>query len=176
MELILLGADGRVLWAWRGRGTPIAKLGKLLWCGAAKDRHRELKSAVGLALLGEQASVSVTLDDPPKPDTASILRPTQKAPRSVSHITLMPAPPGVAILAIAQHADERIERLTRRETQILAKIPHMTRKQIARRLSLSPSTIDTVLSRVGRKLGLQGPQFIEWCYAHERILAARAGA
>lgn len=156
MEILLLDSSGQISWSWRTASKSGFDRGKPAWCSLCPQCELALKSAVGLAVLGDTTVL---------PSVVHV-----GTENGISKLTVAPAPGHVVAVLIAEYGDSRISLLSGREREILAMLPSATRKAIARRLRISPSTVDSHVVRAGRKLHLSGKALDSWCHKNARVL------
>lgn len=63
-----------------------------------------------------------------------------------------------------------VENLSPREREIAKLLPRCTAKEIARRLGITSSTVDTHRARLLLKLNLASSQLVAWCQSHLDLL------
>jgi DNA-binding CsgD family transcriptional regulator len=107
------------------------------WC----ENHEQAKAAFAIAILGDESRMS---------NVVNVNR-TQ----CVYESHLQPLDSHVMVVSVAKRLHPALEKLTDRERQILTLMPHLETSDIADRLGLSRSTLDTHRAKMRRKLGLK---------------------
>lgn len=74
------------------------------------------------------------------------------------------------ILGVSKTWRAVMENLSQRERDVAKLLPQFSVKEIARKLGITSSTVDTHRSRLLLKLNLASSQLVAWCQSHHDLL------
>jgi len=144
MYFSLWDADGGLLWSNK---HPDNRLGMPAWTHQSGPMAAETKACFSRAMLGDRVEQ----------------HPVQIGPDGQEqhwHHVWQPAPSGVRVVSTSRLTDERIDRLSRREQQVLRLMPTRTTKQIALDLGIARGTVHTHTNRMHHKLGMDSHEML----------------
>lgn len=143
--------EGRLVWAshWLPGLDPNTVLGRPVWEIVDAEYSDYVQQTIGRTLVtGQDSPYEIT---------------TRIEGEPVRFRGRYSRPQSVAVLATAEAIDERITRLTPRELSVARYMGRYETKEIARRLGIRNSTVETYRGRIGDKIGLRGVRLIAWC-------------
>jgi DNA-binding CsgD family transcriptional regulator len=161
--IALLGSAGAVDWLAADRPRDWTSLkGQPLWSLLADKDVTHAQSEVGLAVLGNDREMSLysAADGSPSTHVALDLRrlPSKRYP----------------LLALLRRVDEGVSFLSRRELEIANLLPVSGSKAIAKSLSISASTVETMRQRIAAKARTDGGHsLVTWCALNGDVIRMR---
>ena len=133
---------------WRSVKTPAEFVGTYTWEWFIQ--HEQVKTIFARALMGDPLSpVVVDLD-------------VARVGKHLSAIVyyLPTGEPALPVLGTFTAFPSVVQNLTPRERQVAKLLPMFSAKEIAARLEISTSTVETLKQRIALRLGQKGPRLI----------------
>lgn len=128
-------------------------IGTLPWGWYHPDDQERVKAEFGLVLLGS----------PPRAQTFRLHPEHYGDGWLITVVWYRTGCDGCPIAAVSHVYNEIANSLTARERQIAKLIPELGSKQIAAKLKITISTVDSLRQRLATRVGMHGPRLIAWC-------------
>ncbi len=152
---------GAITWYWvSAKLGPDSFVGTLLWDWVASADRNKCRADMGTVLMGNDCDVNRYHLDEKKFGSALV---------AVVRFCRVPSS-DAPILSIAYIVPSIVARLSPREREIAKLLPFDTSKEIAKKLKVSISTVETMRQRLAAKLGVSGNALVSWCALHREII------
>lgn len=161
LSFTLHAPDGRLLWIQTLHPIKVHDpVGTLPWeWFDPKDRER-LKANYGLALMGEVGE-----------EHRYRLNPDHYGDGWTIALTWHPTKCAQCpVAAVSKVFNSVVESLSKREREVAKLLPELGSKQIASKLGITKSTVETLRQRLAGKVGFHGSKLIAWCSALSDVI------